>query len=89
MGISREEQLDQKKPELDYATPSAQTSSRWGGFVRGFGMLAASGGIAVVVIGFNGPDEWPIILIGFGLTAFGILCAILGQILHTLEAMRG
>lgn len=80
--------MNGEEPQLDYAAPETLRSGRWGGVVRGFGVLLAAGGAVVTAIGFHGPDELPIILIGLAVVSFGILCAILGQILHTLEALR-
>ena len=77
--------MEKPPHDLDYLPPTADAPPRWGGFVRVFGLLFVAGGLVTVGAGFNGPDEMPLILVGGGVTAFGILCAILGQILHVLE----
>lgn len=73
---------------LDYATPRREPSTPMGSLVRGLGLLLLVGGIVWALLGTAGVDNTTQISTGCAIAGFGLLVAILGQILHALETRR-
>ena len=77
--------MDQQPHQLEYATPQRKQREGWGQVITGFGLLAAVAGGITALAGTIGVDNHEQILVGCGLSAFGVICAIQGMILRRLE----
>lgn len=80
MGSSRE--------TSDRTTPQLERADNWGPSVRGLGLLLLVGGLVWAAVGTIGMDRGTQIFAGCAVAGLGLLVAILGQILHTVETRR-
>ena len=82
--------MEGDREPLDEATPHPKASVPMGSLVRGLGLLLLAGGIAYAALGkfaYNYTNSTQI-LTGWVICGFGLLVAILGQILHAVETRR-
>jgi hypothetical protein len=80
--------MERDRKPLEYATPGREPSVPFGTLVRGFGLLLLAGGIVWAALGTVGLDNRTQIFTGWMMIGFGLLVAILGQILHAVETRR-
>ena len=84
----RDTSMEHDGQHLGYATPSREPSVPLGKFVRALGLLLLAGGIVYAALGTVGVDRGGQILLGCAIAGFGLLVALLGQILHAVETRR-